>query len=93
MAQQASAIQFELFSSAFCRPCAQARVILDEATRLIPGSELTDFDNVESVERAEAEGIRMTPTIIIRTTQGDEVFRAEGAPRLQQMLAAAAKAL
>ena len=42
---------------------------------------------------AEAEGIRTTPTVIVKNAAGTEVFRAAGVPTLAQVLVAAAKAL
>ncbi|PPG23912.1 thioredoxin, partial [Rathayibacter sp. AY1E8] len=42
---------------------------------------------------AEAAGIRSTPTVVVRDTAGEVVFRAEGAPSLPQALAALALAL
>ncbi|WP_249028160.1 hypothetical protein [Rathayibacter tritici] len=42
---------------------------------------------------AEAADIRSTPTVVVRDSTGDIVFRAEGAPSLPQALAALALAL
>ncbi len=86
-------VQLVLFSSAFCEPCMQTRTVLEEAARLIPGASFADLDVVAHVDEAEAEGIEVTPTVLIRNAAGDEVFRAEGAPNLNQVLVAAAKAL
>jgi protein-disulfide isomerase len=43
--------------------------------------------------QAEVDGIRVTPTVIVRSEDGTEVFRAEGVPTLPQVLTAFAKAL
>ncbi|THG35026.1 thioredoxin family protein [Glaciibacter flavus] len=83
----------EFYTSAFCEPCMQARVVMTEAARLIPGAVVTEIDVARDNDRAAAEGIRSTPTVIVRGDTGDEVFRATGVPTLQQVLVAAAKAV
>jgi hypothetical protein len=82
-----------LYTSAFCEPCMQTRAILAEASRLVPAATVTELDVARNVERAETDRIRVTPTVIVSTAAGDEVFRAEGVPTLQQVLVAAAKAV
>ena len=64
-----------------------------EAAGLIPAAHLTEFDVARENDRAAREGIRSTPTVIVRTDVGAEVFRAEGVPSLTQVLKAAAKAV
>jgi hypothetical protein len=91
--REVSHVQLVMFSSAFCEPCMQTRSVLEEAARLIPGATFTDLDIVAHVGDAETAGIQVTPTVLIRNAAGDEVFRAQGAPSLNQVLVAAAKAL
>ncbi len=86
-------MRFELFSSAFCGPCHHARAVLDEATRLIPGSRLVEHDVVCEAALAERCDIRSTPTVIVRDAAGRQAFRASGVPTLAQALAAAARAV
>jgi len=71
----------------------QTRAVLAEAARLVPAAIVTELDFVRFEERAAAEGIRSTPTVIVRDAAGTEVFRAEGVPTVQQVLVAAAKAI
>jgi hypothetical protein len=71
----------------------QTRAVLAEAARLVPAANVTELDVVRFEERAAAEGIRSTPTVIVRDAAGTEVFRAEGVPTVQQVLVAAAKAI
>jgi protein-disulfide isomerase len=52
-----------------------------------------DVDVVRNEEEAARMRIRSTPTVVVRTEDGTDVFRAEGVPTLTQLLAAAAKAL
>lgn len=83
----------ELYTSAFCEPCMQTRAIVAEAARLVPDAEVAEYDVANNIEVAEAENIRATPTMIVRSADGSEVFRAAGVPTLAQVLVAAAKAL
>jgi hypothetical protein len=82
-----------LYTSAFCEPCMQTRAVLAEAERLVPAARVREFDVVRYEAQAAEEGIRTTPTVIVRTGEGAEVFRAHGVPTLRQLLAAAAKAV
>lgn len=83
----------ELYSSAFCGACHAARAVLGEAARLVPQARLSEYDVAFASERAEAADIRVTPTVIVRRADGEQVFRAEGAPSLPQALGAFARAL
>ena len=86
-------MELTLYTSAFCEPCMQTRAVLAEASRLVPTATVTEFDVARETERAEADRIRITPTVIVSTAEGEEVFRAEGVPTLAQVLVAAAKAV
>jgi protein-disulfide isomerase len=83
-------MKIELYTSAFCGPCHAARAAVDEAVRLVPGLDAHDFDVAAHAGRAEARGIRSTPTILVTNDSGDELFRAPGAPSLPQLLTAVA---
>jgi thiol-disulfide isomerase/thioredoxin len=91
--RKGEAVELTLFTSAFCEPCMQTRAVLAEAARLVPEATVTELDVVRFEERAAAEGIRSTPTVIVRDKAGAEVVRAEGVPTVQQVLVAAAKAI
>jgi protein-disulfide isomerase len=69
------------------------RRVLDEARRLVSAMNVVERDVVRDEGEAERLGIRSTPTVIIRAQSGDEVFRAEGIPSLNQVLSALAKAV
>ncbi len=71
----------------------QTRAVLAEARRLVPALSVTERDVAREPERAERDGIRSTPTVIVLGADGAEVFRAEGVPTLNQVLVAAARAL
>jgi protein-disulfide isomerase len=86
-------MELTYFSSAFCEPCMQTRAVLAEVERLVPQATVRELDVARDVAEAEADGIRITPTVIIRDAAGAEVFRATGVPTLAQVLVAAAKAV
>ena len=69
------------------------RSVLGEAARLVPAATVVELDVARDEAAAEADGIRVTPTVIVAAEDGTEVFRAEGAPTLNQVLAALAKAV
>jgi protein-disulfide isomerase len=86
-------VELLFYSSAFCEPCMQTRAVLGEARRLSSAIAVTEHDVVRFEREAAEDGVRTTPTVIVRGADGVEVFRAEGVPTLPQVLAAAAKAL
>jgi len=83
----------DLYTSAFCEPCHLTRAVLAEAARLVPEAEIVERDVVAFEARAETDGIEVTPTVIVRSSDGVEVFRARGVPTLPQVLTALAKAV
>lgn len=83
----------DLYTSAFCEPCHLTRAVLADAARLVPAAEIVERDVVAFATQAQEHSIRVTPTVIIRSVDGAEVFRAEGVPSLPQVLMAVAKAV
>ena len=83
----------DLYTSAFCEPCHLTRAVLADAARLVPAAKIVERDVVAFESQAEADGIEVTPTVIVRSTDGSEVFRAQGVPTLPQVLTALAKAV
>lgn len=69
------------------------RAVLAEVTKLVPAAKIAELDVVRDVAEAERAGITSTPTVIIANDAGDEVFRAEGVPTVNQVLVALAKAV
>lgn len=86
-------MKLDFYSSSFCDPCIQTRSVLGEVSRLVPGAEIVERDVAKYIQVAERDGIRSTPTVIVRAANGDEVFRAEGVPTINQVLVALAKAV
>ncbi len=86
-------MQLIFFSSSFCDPCIQTRAVLDSAAKLVPAMKIAELDVAAHSAEAEKARIRSTPTIVVLDDGGTEVFRAEGAPSLNQVLAALARAV
>ncbi|WP_307859220.1 thioredoxin family protein [Herbiconiux sp. SYSU D00978] len=80
------------FSSAFCRPCAATRQVLDAAARLVPQARIREIDVAREADLTEDRGIVATPTVVIDGPDGHELFRATGVPTVNQVLVALAKA-
>ena len=81
------------YSSAFCEPCRVTRGVLAEVVRLVPQVQVVERDVARFADEAEADGIRSTPTVLILDGDGTEVFRATGAPTVDHVLTAVARAL
>lgn len=86
-------MRIDLYTSAFCAPCAAARRVVAEAERLVPALEVREVDVATSPDEIERLGIRSTPTIAITDDAGAEVFRSTGVPRRDQLLVALAGAV
>lgn len=86
-------MQFDLFSSSFCGACRRTRRTLERALRYLPASTIVEHDIAREPELAAEADIRSTPTVIVRTADGDEITRATGVPTVDHILAAAARAL
>lgn len=84
-------MELTLYSSSFCEPCTQTRSVLAEVERLVLHATVRELDVASDNAEAEANGIRSTPTVIVKNEEGTEVFRAVGVPTLAQVLVAAAK--
>jgi len=86
-------MRIDLYTSAFCAPCAAARRVVGEAATLVPALEVHEIDVAAQPDDVEELGIRSTPTILIRDDAGTEVFRSPGVPRRDQLLTAIARAV
>lgn len=86
-------VNLDLYTSAFCGPCIMTRAVVEDVRRLVPQAVITEMDVAFHEDRAEAAQIRSTPTVVVRTNDGAEVYRAEGIPTVNQVLVALAKAV
>ncbi len=69
------------------------RSVLTEVSKLVPAARIAELDVASATDEAERAGIRSTPTVIVLSEDGHEVFRAEGVPTINQVLVAMAKAV
>jgi len=69
------------------------RSVLAEVSRLVPAARIAELDVARDTDEAERAGIRSTPTVVVLSEAGTEVFRAEGVPTVNQVLSALAKAV
>lgn len=76
------------FSSAFCAPCRATRRILAEVADAVPGIVHVDIDAEQHLDVVRRLGVLRTPTTLILDGAGNEVARAAGAPRKEQVLTA-----
>ncbi len=76
------------FSSAFCAPCRATRRTLADAAAVVPGVVHLEVDAEHHLELVRALGVLRTPTTLVLDAGGQEVTRASGAPRKEQVLAA-----
>lgn len=80
------------FSSAFCAPCRATRRTLAEVAEIVPGVAHVEVDAEHHLELVRTLGILRTPTTLVLDAAGQEVTRAAGAPRKEQVLAALGRA-
>ncbi|GAA1476872.1 thioredoxin family protein [Nocardioides aestuarii] len=76
------------FSSAFCAPCRATRRILSDVADVVPGVAHVEVDAEEHLELVRRVGVLRTPTTLVLDAHGQEVTRAAGAPRKEQVLSA-----
>jgi len=69
------------------------RGVLKDVAALVPAAKIAELDVVRDSAEAEKAGIRMTPTVVVTSADGTEVFRAEGVPTVNQVLVALARAV
>jgi thiol-disulfide isomerase/thioredoxin len=86
---QATLVQF---SSAFCAPCRATRRTLAEVAAVVPGVEHLEIDAEHHLALVRRLDVTRTPTTIVLDARGQEVTRAAGAPRKEQVIAALGRA-
>ncbi|WP_253945423.1 thioredoxin family protein [Nocardioides sp. zg-DK7169] len=85
MGQRATLVQF---STAFCAPCRVTKRVLAEVADVVPGVRHVEVDAEHHLALTRELGILRTPTTLVLDKHGDEVTRAAGAPRKEQVIAA-----
>ena len=81
------------FSSAFCAPCRATRRVLADVAAVVPGVVHIEVDAEHHLELVRRLGVLRTPTTLVLDQHGQEVTRAMGALRKEQVLAALAQAV
>ena len=85
LGERATLVQF---SSAFCAPCRTTRVVLADVAGREDGVTHVEIDAEEHLDLVRALDVRRTPTTLVLDGAGNELTRAAGAPRREQVLAA-----
>lgn len=85
LGERATLVQF---SSAFCAPCRATRRILGEVAEIVPGVVHIEIDAEHHLDLVRRLDILRTPTTLVLDGAGNEVARASGAPRKEQVLSA-----
>ena len=78
------------FSSAFCGPCRATRLLIEDVTADMGDVAHVEIDAEANLELVRRLDIRSTPTTLFINGLGNEVGRAVGAPKRDQVLAAIA---
>jgi protein-disulfide isomerase len=86
-------VKLLFFASAFCDPCIHTRAVLEKVGELVPAATIVELDVARDEQESKRAGIVSTPTIVVLGEDNVEVFRAEGVPTVNQVLAALAQAV
>ena len=82
LGERATLVQF---SSAFCAPCRTTRHLLADVAAHTDGVVHVEIDAESHLDLVRRLGILRTPTTLVLDAQGQELTRATGAPRRQQV--------
>ncbi len=74
------------FSSAFCTPCRATRALLENVVEGLNDVVHIDIDAEDHLALVRQLNILSTPTTLIVNSSGQEVGRAVGAPKREQVL-------
>jgi len=85
LGERATLVQF---STAFCAPCRVTRRVLADVADGAPGVRHVEIDAEHHLDVVRRLGIVRTPTTVVLDATGQEVARAAGAPRKDQVLSA-----
>lgn len=75
-------------STPLCARCPQVRALLSELAAATPGVGHAEIDLTEHPELAGELGVRSTPTTVVVSRTGHELFRIVGVPRRAELLSA-----
>jgi thioredoxin-like negative regulator of GroEL len=78
------------FSSAFCGPCRATRLLIEDVTANMSDVAHVEIDAEANLELVRKLDIRSTPTTLFLDSRGQEIGRAMGAPKREQVIQAIA---
>ncbi|MGH4014517.1 MAG: thioredoxin family protein [Pseudonocardiaceae bacterium] len=84
----ATAVTLLQLSSPLCGRCPHARAVLGELADATPGVRHAQIDLGEHPQLADELGVRSTPTTLVLSRSGQELFRVAGVPRRAELLSA-----
>lgn len=84
----AAAVTLLQLNSPVCARCPQARTVLGELAAATDGLRHTQLDLAEHPELAGELKVRSTPTTLVLSRGGEELFRVTGVPRPAELLSA-----
>lgn len=85
---ETAAVTLLQLSTPACARCPQARSVLGALADGTPGVRLAQLDLAEHPELAGALKVRTTPTTLVLSPDGEELFRVAGVPRQAELLSA-----
>ncbi|MFN2494624.1 MAG: thioredoxin family protein [Pseudonocardiaceae bacterium] len=85
---RAAAVTLLLLTAPVCARCPQARALLSEVAAATPGIRHAELDLAVHPELATELGVRSTPTTLVVSRTGHELFRVAGVPRRAELLSA-----
>lgn len=74
-----------LLSAPICARCPQVRALLSELAVALPGVRQAELDLARHPELAAELGVRATPTTLVVSRTGQELFRVVGFPRRAEL--------
>ncbi|HEY6424782.1 MAG TPA: thioredoxin family protein [Pseudonocardiaceae bacterium] len=81
-----AAVTLLQLTTPICARCPQAHVVLGELAAATPGIRHTELDLAAYPELAGNLGVRSTPTTLVISRSGHELFRVAGVPRRAELL-------
>jgi thiol-disulfide isomerase/thioredoxin len=85
---RAATVTLLLLTGPLCARCPQARALLSEVVAATPGVRHAELDLAAHPELAAELGVRSTPTTLVVSRTGQELFRVRGVPRRTELLGA-----
>lgn len=85
---ETAAVTLLQLNSPVCARCPQARVVLGELADATPGVRHAQLDLADHPELAHELKVRSTPTTLVLSRTGEELFRVAGVPRQDELLSA-----